>query len=244
MPLTWTHQWHQRNRSAAIPRVKTPHFNRLAHPGTTFLNAHCQSPICNPSRASVLTGLRPSTTGIYGLLPIFRASPVGRGVVTFPQAFQRGGYHTYAAGRIFHDNAMSPAERTAEFPERATLPGCSMPKQRFSKVPPLDDVGTDWGTLSRTRAIDASGRGAAAQRTGGAGGIAGGGVGAGEGDAAAGEALKVRRGDGGGGIEERDPFVEVVGTSAAGGRGLQLGRFARPRALHPQNRALTVMVPV
>ena len=54
------------------PLVKTPNLDRLARRGTTFLNAHVQSPLCNPSRTSLMLGLRPTTTGIYGLEPWFR----------------------------------------------------------------------------------------------------------------------------------------------------------------------------
>ena len=50
---------------AGHPQVKTPHIDRLAASGTTFTNAHCQAPLCGPSRASLFTGLNPSTTGIY-----------------------------------------------------------------------------------------------------------------------------------------------------------------------------------
>ena len=48
------------------PLARTPHIDALAARGTTFLNAHCQAPICNPSRTSVLFGLRPGTTGMSG----------------------------------------------------------------------------------------------------------------------------------------------------------------------------------
>src|SRR5688500_11325459 len=50
----------------------TPNIDRLAERGTLFTNAHCQAPLCNPSRTSLMLGLRPTTTGIYGLAPWFR----------------------------------------------------------------------------------------------------------------------------------------------------------------------------
>ncbi len=51
------------------PDVKTPNIDRLAKKGTLFANAHCQSPLCNPSRSSLLFGKRPTSTGVYGLTP-------------------------------------------------------------------------------------------------------------------------------------------------------------------------------
>ena len=54
------------------PMAKTPNIDRLAARGTTMLNAHCNAPLCNPSRTSIMLGLRPTTTGIYGLAPWFR----------------------------------------------------------------------------------------------------------------------------------------------------------------------------
>jgi len=89
------------------PLVQTPHLDRLAARGTTFTNAHCQSPLCNPSRASLLTGLRPSTTGIYGLAPNFRAVPAWQDRVTLPEHFRDQGYLTAATGKIFHHGPVS-----------------------------------------------------------------------------------------------------------------------------------------
>ena len=62
--------------------------------GDAFTNAHCQAPLCNPSRSSLLTGLRPSTTGIYALEPGIRAVPSLKDTVTLPQYFAAHGYWT------------------------------------------------------------------------------------------------------------------------------------------------------
>ena len=51
------------------PQVKTPNIDALAAEGVIFTNAHCQSPVCNPSRASLMTSLYPSTSGVYFLNP-------------------------------------------------------------------------------------------------------------------------------------------------------------------------------
>jgi arylsulfatase A-like enzyme len=47
------------------PQVRTPHMDRLAHRGVRFTRAYAAAPICNPSRAAVMSGMRPSTTGVY-----------------------------------------------------------------------------------------------------------------------------------------------------------------------------------
>ena len=71
------------------PQVQTPNLDRLAARGTTFLNAHVQAPLCNSSRSSFLTGLRPSTTGIYALNPWLRESEALRDRPTVLQTFNR-----------------------------------------------------------------------------------------------------------------------------------------------------------
>ncbi|MCH7728955.1 MAG: sulfatase-like hydrolase/transferase, partial [Planctomycetes bacterium] len=57
------------------PQAKTPNIDKLAEKGVLFEQAYCAAPLCNPSRTSVMTGLRPSTTGIYGNLNWFRDLP-------------------------------------------------------------------------------------------------------------------------------------------------------------------------
>ena len=87
------------------PQVRTPDINRLARRGVLFSNAHCQAPICNPSRTSFMTGLRPSTTGIYENRPWFRTTALNRDRVTLTEHFSANGYETFTAGKIFHGTA-------------------------------------------------------------------------------------------------------------------------------------------
>jgi arylsulfatase A-like enzyme len=97
------------------PLARTPNIDGLAARGTLFLNAHCQAPICNPSRTSLLLGLRPSTTGIYGLAPWFRTVDAFRDRVALPQHFKTHGYNTLCTGKIYHGGAGGPAQRSKEF---------------------------------------------------------------------------------------------------------------------------------
>lgn len=84
------------------PQVKTPNIDRLAASGLAFTNAHAQAPLCNPSRTSIMIGLRPSTTGIYGLSPWFRDVDSLKNLVSLPQHFSNNGYQTFSAGKIYH----------------------------------------------------------------------------------------------------------------------------------------------
>jgi choline-sulfatase len=84
------------------PLAHTPNIDALAAGGTLFTNAHCQSPLCNPSRTSLMIGMRPSSTGIYGLAPWFRNVPQLSASVTLPQHLANHGYNTYSTGKIYH----------------------------------------------------------------------------------------------------------------------------------------------
>jgi arylsulfatase A-like enzyme len=128
------------------PQAKTPHIDRLAARGTLFANAHCQAPLCNPSRVSVLTGLRPSTTGIYGLAPGLRAVPAFSNQVTLPQHFAREGYQTACFGKVFHDGSIAPRDRTNEFQVWGESGAVAYPAKKLVETPdPMKAV--DWGVF-------------------------------------------------------------------------------------------------
>ncbi len=85
------------------PGVSTPNIDQLAKRGALFTDAHCASPLCNPSRTALLTGKRPSTTGIYNNDQCWPA--VLPDVVTLPQYFKSNGYYVAGAGKVFHHTA-------------------------------------------------------------------------------------------------------------------------------------------
>jgi choline-sulfatase len=129
------------------PQAKTPHIDALARRGTLFSNAHCQSPLCNPSRASLLTGLRPSTTGIYGLAPGIRNVEITKNAVTLPQYFQANGYFTASFGKIFHDGSIGQAQRAKEFDVWGIAPPIPTPEKKFVPAAGNGLKAMDWGVF-------------------------------------------------------------------------------------------------
>ena len=79
----------------------TPNLDHLADEGMTFRQAFCQSAVCAPSRASLMTGLRPDSTRVWHLGDKFRE--INPETVTMPQYFSQFGYHTVNIGKIFHN---------------------------------------------------------------------------------------------------------------------------------------------
>lgn len=96
------------------PGVKTPNIDALARRGVLFRDAHCTSPICNPSRTSILTGKRPSTTGVYKNDQYWR--PAHPDITTMPTFFRDYGYYVAGAGKVFHHTAgFNPPDQWDDF---------------------------------------------------------------------------------------------------------------------------------
>jgi arylsulfatase A-like enzyme len=82
------------------PDVKTPGLDRLAARGVLFTRAYCSAPACNPSRASLMTGILPSTSGVYMNPQPWR--PAMPKAVTLQESFAAAGYHVVGRGKIYH----------------------------------------------------------------------------------------------------------------------------------------------
>jgi arylsulfatase A-like enzyme len=131
-------------------KIPTPNIDRLVAKGTIFTNAHCQAPICGPSRASVMTGLYPSTTGNYlqlSDLNIKRGNDAAESAVFMPDYFEEQGYKTMAVGKIYHNG--DAANTFDEYGGKFSWYG-PRPNERIHYDPSkmnhkVGNTSTDWG---------------------------------------------------------------------------------------------------
>jgi len=84
------------------PQAQTPNIDRLIKKGVGFSKAYTVAPLCNPSRVALLTGLYPSTSGVYGNRNSFRKTLPKE--ITLMQYLKKNGYLTKGGGKIFHQN--------------------------------------------------------------------------------------------------------------------------------------------
>ena len=121
------------------PQTLTPNIDALAGRGVTFRRAYCQTPACNPSRASLMTGRRPTTSGCYGNGDVWRdAMPLA---VTLPQHFMQHGYEAIGGGKTFHQSQNEAASWHYYNSFRGFLWPPDYPLNQ------LDRGGFDWGSL-------------------------------------------------------------------------------------------------
>ena len=85
------------------PQAKTPAIDKLMDNGVQFTNAHCNAPLCGPSRASIWSGLYPHTTGIYGNGQHWRTNPVMENTITAMEHFKANGYEVLGTGKVHHN---------------------------------------------------------------------------------------------------------------------------------------------
>ncbi len=135
--------------------IDTPNLDRLAARGVFFTRAYCSAPACNPSRASLLCGIRPSTSGVYYNSNPWRAQLPD--AVTLPQHFMAAGYKVWGGGKIFHGGFQDQQSWQTYFnrpgdPKPAKVPANGIPRTAHFDWGPVtegdqamgDTQVTDW----------------------------------------------------------------------------------------------------
>jgi arylsulfatase A-like enzyme len=133
------------------PDAKTPHLDQLASESVVFSRAFCPAPACNPSRASILTGIRPSTSGVYFNHQPWRSSPILKDILTLPQYFREHGYIVKGSGKTFHGAFPDSASWDEYWPSfTQQQPADPVPENR-----PLNGIPNtahfDWGPMDVTK---------------------------------------------------------------------------------------------
>lgn len=114
----------------------TPNIDKLAARGVTFTRAYTASPVCNPSRTAFLTGLRPSTSAVYGNATDWReVIPPG---YTLPGWLQDQGYYTYGVGKLFHTSRHIRSEDWDEYPQNLGDDSADPPRTHSAPSPHTD----------------------------------------------------------------------------------------------------------
>lgn len=127
------------------PQAKTPHIDRLCESGVLFTRAYCAAPACNPSRAALMTGVLPTSSGVYFNNQPWR-EPLAD-ATTLPKYFQHAGYWSAGSGKMYHGAFPDPDSWNEYFPSKnRQQPGSPSPNNR-----PLNGIKNtahfDWGPV-------------------------------------------------------------------------------------------------
>ena len=123
--------------------IHTPNLERLAARGMLFTRAYCASAACNPSRVATLTGLRPTTSGVYGNKTDWRRALPRR--KTIMQRFMDAGYLVAGAGKVFHHHWNGAFHDDASFHDFQPMRPQNMPPKKLNGAPEYGSPNTDWG---------------------------------------------------------------------------------------------------
>lgn len=136
------------------PNTKTPNMDRLAARGMVFSNAHCPATVCAPSRAAIMSGMQPASTGVYGQIrdqDLKERLDKSHQIIFLPDYFEQHGYKTMGVGKLFHQH--DGAKVFGEFGGIWEKFG-PKPKERFEYDPAWFDkpggTQTDWGAFPDT----------------------------------------------------------------------------------------------
>jgi len=128
-------------------QAKTPHLTRFARESVNFTHAYCSSPMCNPSRTAIMTGLAPYTSGVYSNYQDWREVITDqRSIGTF---FRENGYYSAGAGKIFHYHMVDPKCWDEYWPSQEK----NMPDEYFPERPQLKTE-VDGQTISAPTTIN------------------------------------------------------------------------------------------
>ncbi|MCL7762944.1 sulfatase [Polaribacter sp. Z014] len=131
----------------------SPNLDKLAGEGLLFENAYCQQSICGPSRASLLTGIRPETSGVFHNYIKFR--DVNPDVVTLPQLFKNNGYETVYMGKIFHHGDLDDEKSWSRNPALDSMQGIKKPvgfaleKNNLDRVKTRKEMNAKYGAVAK-----------------------------------------------------------------------------------------------
>ncbi|MEO6245282.1 MAG: sulfatase-like hydrolase/transferase, partial [Opitutaceae bacterium] len=131
---------------------KTPNLDRFSKLGTSFSRAYCASPVCNPSRAALMSGMRASTTGVYENNNDWR--PVIGIDKPLTTTFRNAGYHVIGAGKIYHEAYRRDAEWDEYLKNEGGMPRVPTGRSdgvggiKFSPLDAKDEDFNDWNIVN------------------------------------------------------------------------------------------------
>tara|TARA_B100000287_G_scaffold13078_1_gene13344 strand:- start:3169 stop:4674 length:1506 start_codon:yes stop_codon:yes gene_type:complete len=131
-------------------KVFTPFLKKFSKESVNFTKNYCASPGCNPSRASMLTGIHTYNSGMYSNYQDWRKVPILNEATTLPQLFKENGYFTAGAGKIYHYSQVHPESWNDYFPsQKQNMPSNYIPEDAPVNMPPFEYMYSafDWADL-------------------------------------------------------------------------------------------------